>query len=237
MSAPTGGADGGRALPRLWRYVTALVAGPFVYLTHRVPMYRRDRVPERKEAPDLHRDLPGDPETVQRARDGVGTLFHRHYWIEMTDTDLTPEQLIDRVAGDLNRVTPTVLSRFEAERDNGSLEVGDELVVRLPGPWDGPVRCIDRTATSFRFATLDGHMEAGEIEFRTSTTDRGFVRFEIESWARSGSRLFHTLYERVPVAREVQLLMWSAFCQQVAKLSGGIVMSNVQSVTEKVSSP
>ena len=46
------------------------------------------------------------------------------------------------------------------------MEVGDEYVVRMPGPWDGPVRVVEVTPTSFRLATLDGHLEAGQIEFR-----------------------------------------------------------------------
>jgi uncharacterized protein (UPF0548 family) len=28
-----------------------------------------------------------------------------------------------------------------------------------PGPWDGPVRVVERTPTCFRFATLAGHLE------------------------------------------------------------------------------
>lgn len=40
---------------------------------------------------------------------------------------------------------------------------GDEFVVRMPGPWDGPVRVVRRDESSFRLATLDGHLEAGEI--------------------------------------------------------------------------
>ena len=78
----------------------------------------------------------------------------------------------------------------------GPLAVGDEFVVRMPGPWDGPVTVVDRTPTSFRFATLKGHLEAGQIEFRTSA-DGDAVRFEIESWARSGDRLSGLLYDRV----------------------------------------
>ena len=33
-------------------------------------------------------------------------------------------------------------------------------MVRMPGPWDGPVRVVDRSPTWFRFATLRGHLEA-----------------------------------------------------------------------------
>ena len=208
----------------------ALVRYPF----QRVPTYRRDRIGDHHvDRPDPDRDLPGDPATVQRAGDGVGPLYHRRYWIEMTDTALGPEELVARVAQDLNAVTPTDMSRFES-LGGGSpegLAVGDELVVRLPGPWEGPIRVIERTPTSFRFATLDGHMEAGEIEFRAGIERRGFLRFEIESWARSATRPFRIHYDLVPIAREMQLQMWSRFCTAVADAAGGVLMSNVQSHT------
>ena len=47
----------------------------------------------------------------------------------------------------------------------GGMRVGDEFVVRMAGPWDGPVRVVDVTDASFRLVTLAGHLEAGQIEF------------------------------------------------------------------------
>lgn len=209
---------------------------PLSYVFFRVPVYRRDREPVDVEPPDLGRSLPGDPGTLQRADDGVGPLFHRRYWIDVTDVDLDEQALIDDIASHLSDIAPGEMSAFESPAGDhvDGIREGDELVVRLPGPWDGPVRCVERTPTSFRFATLQGHMEAGEIEFRASRTERGFLRFTIESWARSGSPLFDLLYHRVPVAREMQLLMWARFCQRIAKRSGGVVMSSVASATREM---
>lgn len=239
---PTGPGSGGlatrarRTLRWALRTSVALVRYPF----QRVPAYRRDRFGDHGEQrPDLDRDLPGDPAAVQRAEDGVGPLYHRRYWVEMTDTGLGPEELISDVAGHLNEITPTDLSRFEAPDGDepGGLAVGDELVVRLPGPWEGPIRVVERTPTTFRFVTLVGHMEAGEVLFRAGIEERGFLRFEIESWARSASRQFHVLYDLLPVAREIQLQMWSLFCKAVATRAGGVLMSNVQSHTCRPEDP
>ena len=202
----------------------------------RVPSYRRDRVAEPDAAlPDFARDLAGDPSTLQRVSVGSGALYHRHFWIDFTDAEIGPAELIATLAEDLNAAAPGEMSSFETGDDDESrtLQVGTELVVRLPGPWDGPVRVIGRTPTSFRFATLDGHMEAGEIEFRSGRTDRGFVRFEIETWARSGDNRFRVLYDALPLAREAQAYMWAHFCARAPKLAGGIVMSNVAVNTEK----
>jgi hypothetical protein len=97
---------------------------------------------------------------------------------------------------------------------------GDEFVVRMPGPWDGPVRVVRRDEASFRLATLDGHLEAGEIEFRAAP-DGDALRFEIESWARAGDRLSALLYNKLRLAKEIQLNMWSHFCVRAAGLAGG----------------
>jgi len=234
-----GGRPGDHA--RLW-WLQARWAfqAPFAlarWLFGRVPLYRRNRSHGGEiHLPDEGRTLPGDPERLQRVGDGVGPIYNRRYWIDVTDTDYGPEELIAAVCRQLDALTPGELARFEgggADPGDVRLDVGHELVVRLPGPWDGPVRVIERTPTSFRLATLDGHVEAGEIEFRACRTERGFVRFEIESWARSANPVVHFLYDRFGLAREMQTQMWAQLCTRVARLSGGVVMSNVQIQTDK----
>jgi hypothetical protein len=225
----------GRRARLLGRWGLSLAVATVRYLLHRVPLYRRNRrhIAE-PQPPDLTRSLPGDPATVQRAADGIGPLYHRRYDIAFTDAALGPIDLMRELRSDLNRASPTEFSVFEPVHIAGeAIAVGDELVVRLPGPWDGPVRVVEVTDAALRLATLTGHMEAGEITFRTMINDRGWVVFEIESWARSGDRLFHWLYDRLPVARELQLHMWSEFCQRVVDLAGGVAMTNVEMHTCK----
>jgi hypothetical protein len=206
------------------------------YAVDRIPTYRRDRQQDPAEPPDFDRELPGDAATLQPPREGIGPLFHRSYWVFVTDETLSGEELISYILEEPNHVAPTEMASFETMDGEPArdLQVGDELVVRLPGPWNGPVRVIERTPTSFRFATLQGHMEAGEIEFRTSTDDRGFLEFRIESWARSGDPLFHLLYGRLFIGRELQQHMWAQFCRRVALVSGGVRMSSTASNTRQL---
>jgi hypothetical protein len=223
-------------LRRVARWCLDMATTLLRYAAQRIPTYRRDREESPGEPPDFDRELPGDPVSLQRPREGIGPLFHRCYWVFVTDETLTGEELIGYILQEPNQVAPTEMASFETMSGEPArdLEVGDELIVRLPGPWNGPVRVIERTPTSFRFATLKGHMEAGEIEFRTSTDDRGFLEFRIESWARSGDPLFHLLYGRLLIGRELQQHMWAQFCLRVAAVSGGVRMSNPASSTQRL---
>jgi hypothetical protein len=108
--------------------------------------------------------------------------------------------------------------------------------VRMPGPWDGPVRVIADDERSFRLATLQGHLEAGQIEFRARPDD-GTIVFEIESWARSGDRFSHLLYHKLRMAKEVQLHMWTSFLEGVTALSGGTMSGGVTIDTRRVEAP
>lgn len=227
-----------RVVERLARWGIGVPMTVVRYVFQRVPMYGREFIEadDGEQAEDADREIPGDPATLQRNSDGLGPLFHRRFTIFMTDEDRKPEELISHIMEDPNQVAPSRMARFETFDGElaGDLEVGDEFVVRLPGPWDGPVRVIERTPTSFRLATLRGHLEAGEIEFSAGYDDRGFVRFCIESWTRSGDRFFLLLYDTMPLGREMQLHMWSQFCRKVAAASGGVRMSNVTSLTERL---
>jgi hypothetical protein len=204
------------------------------YMWRTTPMHRREEIGAVAE--DAPPDLPPgvSREEVQHASAGVGPLFHRRYSALVREPRLTPEELIERVANDLNSVTPTEFAVFQkVHGEDEGMEVGDEYVVRMAAPWDGPVRVIDRTPCSFRFATLDGHLEAGQIEFRAAPAPEG-LRFEIESWARSGDRFSNLLYHKVRMAKEVQLHMWTSFLERVAKASGGRLTGGIDIDTRRV---
>jgi hypothetical protein len=158
---------------------------------------------------------------------GVGPLFHRLFVVEIEGSSLTAAELIAKVAADLNQAMPSEVTAVERiSGAPGELAIGDEIVVRIPGPWDGPVRVVHRTTTSLRLATLTGHLEAGQIEFRARL--RGsLLRFEIEAWARSSNWLIHLLYSYLQLAKEIQLNMWVRFCQSTADLAGGRAQGGV----------
>jgi len=223
-----------RRLATAARWPTGVALTSWAYMWRTTPM-RRLECPGDREI-DGPPALPDgiDRDEIQGPQAGAGPLFHRLYRIRMRDAELTPVALMERVAGKPDDVAPTEFASFQkVHGDEEGMAVGDEYVVRMPGPWDGPVRVIRRTPTSFRLATLDGHLEAGQIEFRTAVED-GLLTFAIESWARSGDRMVNLLYSHLRMAKEIQFHMWVSFLERVVSLSGGRMTGGVEMETERI---
>ncbi len=215
------------------------------YLWRVTPVYRRD---EEGGPEDLPPPLPDGVgrDGVQWYTDGYGALLHRRYAVRVADPRVGPEEVVRQLAADPNAAAPGDAAVFVKVEDAGDasvdgMAVGDEYVVRMPGPWDGPVRVVHRTPTSFRLATLQGHLEAGEIEVRArcERVDSGDdeLVFEIESWARPGDRVSHLLYNKLLLAKEIQLNLWTETCLGVVRNSGGRLRGGVRVRTRRVDDP
>jgi hypothetical protein len=199
-----------------WPVGIALVSWRYMWRT--TPLHRSEEAGGRADLPS---PAPAGPQDgLQPLAAGVGPMLHRSYGVRITGSAMKPEALIDLVAANLNRASPEMAVFRKTGGAGDQLRCGDELVVRMPGPWDGPVRVVRREPDSFRLATLAGHLEAGEIEFRAAQAG-GTLSFEIESWARAGDRLAALLYNKLRLAKEIQLNMWSHFCVRAAALAGG----------------
>ena len=196
------------------------------YLWRTTPLHRRELIGDRRR--DAPPPLPEGISTsgLQLDDRGVGALFHRRYRARILGATVTPEQLLDDIAQDPNRVAPRGLARFKKRGV-------DEFLIRMPGPWDGPVRVVHRTPTSMRLATLETHLEAGQIEFRAEQHGEELVLI-IESWARSGDRLSNLLHQRLRMAKEVQLHMWTSFLERAAKRAGGRLRHGIDVETRVV---
>jgi uncharacterized protein (UPF0548 family) len=206
------------------------------YMWRTTPLHRCDEPGTRADLPDPVYGPGGWAAGQQTLEMGVGPMLHRSYAVRITGSSVGPAALVDLVAERLNQVSPEMAVFRKTRGTAGVLRLGDEFVVRMPGPWDGPVRVVRRDPAAFRFATLDGHLEAGEIEFR-AVPDGDTVRFEIESWARAGDRLAALLYNRLRLAKEIQLNMWSHFCIRTAALAGGRPQGGITIRTRSVPWP
>jgi uncharacterized protein (UPF0548 family) len=210
-----------RRLATAARWPLGVTLTSWRYMWRTTPLYRSEEEGTWDEdAP------PALPEGVRRdglqgPADGAGPLFHRRYMAVIRDGKLPAEELLARVAADPDRASPSEFATFKkTSGQEGQMAVGDEYLVRMPGPWDGPVRVVERSPELFRFATLEGHLEAGQIAFSAQETD-GRLVFRIESWARGGDRVSNLLYDRLRISKEVQFHMWTSFLERVVDLSGG----------------
>jgi uncharacterized protein (UPF0548 family) len=209
----------------------ALTAWSYMWRT--TPVHRWEMTGSLSEdgPPELPTDV--DLTDVQGIGDGTGPIVHRIYRTRIVGGHLGPEELMQRIAADLDGVAPSEFATFQRLDGDGPLALGDDYVVRMPGPWDGPVRVIDMRLDSFRLATLTGHLEAGQIEFR-ARADSHAVEFTIESWARSGDRVSDVLYTHLRLAKEVQLHMWTSVLERVVKLAKGRMSRGIVITTRRV---
>jgi uncharacterized protein (UPF0548 family) len=209
-----------------WRYMWRTT--PFIEVSAlaRQPTTARPPLP-----PNVARD------GIQGPDDGVGPLFHRRYRVHVRTPRLSARDLMARVQADPDEPAPGEFATFvRVEGADGQMCVGDEFVVRMAGPWDGPVRVVEVTDTSFRLATVVRHLEAGQIEFSTKDVDDG-LEFRIESWARSADRLADLLYQHLRMAKEIQLHMWASYLERVAELAGGRVTGGINIDTRRLDLP
>lgn len=204
------------------------------YLWRTTPLHR-DEVEGSLEV-DSPPPMPAELDRfeVQTPDDGAGAMFHRRYRVRIRGSELSADELVQAVAAEPDSVSPSEFATFRKLNGcKGGMRINDEYVVRMAGPWDGPVRVAKRDGAMFRLVTLEGHLEAGQIEFR-AYGEGGLVVFEIESWARSKDRLTDILYDRLRMSKEVQLHMWTSTLERIVKLSGGSRSGGIEIHTRKV---
>jgi hypothetical protein len=215
-----------------WLMGMALVSWRYLWQT--TPLHRdevRVRTDERSP-PEIPRELLD--ERCQPDTAGVGELYHRLFSVRIENGALRSTELMARVKKDPNCAALTEVARFFKTRGGmDDMRLGDEFVVRMPGPWNGPVRVVGCGTDRFRFVTLKGHLEAGQIEFRVLPQGTA-LRFEIETWARPSSRLVNLLYAQLRLAKEMQLNMWVRYCLSIADVCGGRASGGVNIETRRV---
>ncbi len=159
---------------------------------------------------------------VQSIGEGAGPRYHRVYAIDLAVSFDSAQQTMHEVMLDPNAFSPKLIATFEKTKGAADrLQVGDEFMVHISGPWDGPVRVSQVSEASFTLLTLNGHIEAGQIQFRLVKQDDGNARFEIESVTRSRDQIVNFVYDKLRLAQFAQTEMWELFCKTVAERAMG----------------
>ncbi|MDZ4765360.1 MAG: DUF1990 family protein [Chloroflexota bacterium] len=181
------------------------------------------------------RDFAGE-RPLQLASDGEHDLYHRVYQVDIEGATFDPVGLMQHTITHLDNFVAGEMAQFEKTSGAGDqMQVGDEFFIHITGPWNGPVRVIDVQPTSFSFVTLEGHLEAGEIQFRVleHPERENTIRFEIRSWARSRDRTTDFFYRVISISKYSQTRLWTFFCKRAVAESGGTMVGDIRVMTHK----
>lgn len=223
--------------PALAGLAAAALTGGVLWLWQRWAFSTRSVTRERDYLPAP--PVPDAPD-VQHEEDGDGPRFHRRYRVDIAQTTKSPEDLVACIGRDIQAFVPEEIAVFQKTIGAaGSLADGDRFDIKIRSPWNGPVRVVETSPTSFALATLDGHLEAGLIRFSAADhpTAPGALRFTIESWARSADAFVDFVYDDLGIAKKAQEGMWTFFCNRVAETCGGEQMGEIEVLTERAEDP
>jgi uncharacterized protein (UPF0548 family) len=172
---------------------------------------------------------------VQFIRDGHGNLFVRRYTVNIAHSQLSADDLFHKIATQIDDFSAAELAAFEKTVGaENTLAVGDEFLVRISGPWNGPVRVSEVTPRSFSFVTLEDHLEAGEIQSSLQSRDDDTLQFRIQSVSRSKDAIVDIAYEKLKAAQVAQTGMWTFFCHKVVEMSGGQQVGEIEVATHEM---
>ncbi len=211
-----------RRLARRWmRRLGWLLGGPLAIFR----FLRREILVERIDATDPAAPLPAaDPrDSSSQTESGFGPLTHRLYTATTRSPKIAPEQLLAIIAANPNVVAPTEVLRFERPRGTSDrLQKGDELTIRMAGPWNGPMRVTEQGEDRLRLAAMPGHPQQGQIELRVRSGDaeHNDIVIELQTRERAAGLGFYLL-QRVGLVQRMQSYTWAEILQNAARLAGG----------------
>jgi hypothetical protein len=162
-----------------------------------------------------------EPDFAHReSEQGVGPEVHRLYSATIHTPKLPAARLLAIIAADPNVIAPTEVLRFEKTRGKpGRLEEGDELLIRMAGPWNAPVKVTRRWDEGLRFAATRGHPQLGQVELRMRD-DGDEVAVEIQTRERAAGVKFLVL-QRIKLVQRMESYTWGEMLQNTAQLAGG----------------
>lgn len=150
---------------------------------------------------------------------GVGPVIHRLYRATIRDPKLRAGSLLDIVAADPNVIAPSEVLRFEKTRgEPGPINEGDELLIRMAGPWNAPVTVTRRRRDDLRLAATRGNPQLGQLDLRVREDGRHIV-MEIQTRERAAGLGFHAL-QLVGLIRRMQSYTWAEMLENAAQLAG-----------------
>jgi hypothetical protein len=207
-----------RLVPRLLRTLGWLVGAPvaiFRFLSREMSVEYEESV---GDSPPL---LAEEPDLAQREDEqAVGPVVHRLYSATIRAPKLTADRLVAIIAADPNVIAPSEVLRFEKTRgEPGALQEGDTMLIRMAGPWNGPVEVTRRWEQGFRLAARPGHPQLGQVELR-AWDEGGEIAMHIQTRERAAGLSFRLL-QGIGLIQRMQTYTWAEMLENAAQIAGG----------------
>ncbi len=171
---------------------------------------------------------------VTFASEGRGPLLQRDYRVVIEDSDLSPEEVAERVKTRFPDFSPPHTARFcRTDRGEGEpLQVGEDMDITVALKGGCQVRVVHEDERSLTMRTLKGHPEAGRITFSADQDEDGHLVFTIRSRTKAGDWMSYVGY--MLIGKQMQARTWTRFLENVVKESGGRQVGSIEVSTRKV---
>lgn len=164
---------------------------------------------------------------------GFGQLWEKTYRIDVTDSGLKPEQIIDTVKKHFPLLQPEQ-NRFYPSV-NG-IKAGEVVLINADTPGGlvaTGVQVLYASDSSFTFITPQGHPEAGWVTFK-AFEENGRTIMQIRGLARASDPVYEIAFRLA--GSDLQKQIWTHVLQSLARLitSSGQVQFNKQCLDESL---
>ena len=170
-----------------------------------------------------------DSQPEQTPDQGLGALKRKRFWIDITGSQLTPEELFARLRVRFGELTPLHMDLNAEPGTPTVLNKGTTITMALPVRGNVQVRVEQLTPNKATLVTLAGHPLCGAV--RLLSEQRGdFLRFEVQVYDRP-SNLADWLVMRT-VGDGLQAQTWESLVEAMVLESGGTAHGTLQSDEE-----
>jgi uncharacterized protein YbjT (DUF2867 family) len=166
-----------------------------------------------------------DVQPEQTPDKGVGMLKRKRFWIDLSGSPLTPEELFARFRVRFGELTPLLMDLHAEPGTPTILDKGTTITMSLPVRGHVQVRVEHLTSNEAVLVTLEGHPLAGAIRF-LSEQIADLLRFQVQVYDRPAS-LADWLMMRT-VGEGMQARSWESLLQAIAVESGAALVSPIQ---------
>lgn len=172
-----------------------------------------------------------DSQPESLPEEGVGALVRKHFWADIANSRLGPEDLFAHFVSHFAECTPWHVD-VGAEPGTPRIPVlGTVLTLALPLRGNVQIRIVELDERRMTVCTVSGHPLAGAVRFLAE--QRGaFVRFEVQVFDRAANVVDWLVMN--PIGGRLQNATWRETVERVVQESGGAAPEGVEHYSEKL---